>query len=302
MSYTEAAFLMAEKATLERMIAETPPEDVLDLASLRSRLSAVETELAELSTSSHVPARVRLTFRGRPVVGSHGVFAEFGTKAVSGFADTVTAMAASFTAPLAAMGPIPGRDQHQLLITSTALGSFGFELEEHLPDQLTLDDETPVRQALAQKQRVLRGTLGTDDELTESASDTDRRAIEKLRGFLQTLADSEATCSVALGEEVVTFSDVGQIRTSIERLGQENFHEDVEAIMGALQGVLPAARTFEFRKDDGETIRGKLGPAIATPSALNQMLEQRVRLRVHVTRVGRGKPRYMMLESPAVEV
>ncbi len=72
--------------------------------------------------------------------------------------------------------------------------------------------------------------------------------------------------------------------------------------MGALQGVLPAARTFEFRKDDGETIRGKLGPAIAMPSALNQMLAQRVRLKVHVTRVGRGKPRYMMLESPAVEV
>jgi hypothetical protein len=37
---------------------------------------------------------------------------------------------ASLAAPLAAMGRIPNRDQHQLLITSTALGSFGFELDE----------------------------------------------------------------------------------------------------------------------------------------------------------------------------
>ncbi len=34
------------------------------------------------------------------------------------------------------MGPIPNRDQNQLLITNTAVGSFGFELEEYCAEQL----------------------------------------------------------------------------------------------------------------------------------------------------------------------
>jgi len=50
-------------------------------------------------------------------------------KAVNSFTETVAAMAASLTGPLAAMGPIRDREQHQLLITSTALGSFGLSLK-----------------------------------------------------------------------------------------------------------------------------------------------------------------------------
>lgn len=157
MSHRDVAFLKAEKSAIQRMIAETPAEDVLDLASLQSRLSVLDNALSQMEGVNRLPARVRLTFRGKPVVASHGVFAEFGAKAVTCFADTVTAMPASLSTPLAAMGPIPGRDQHQLLITSTAVGSFGFELEEHLPEQLIIGDQTPVGQALTQTQRVLRG-------------------------------------------------------------------------------------------------------------------------------------------------
>jgi len=44
--------LLSEKTTLERMIAETPEADVLDLASLRHRLEVIEGRLARLAEGS----------------------------------------------------------------------------------------------------------------------------------------------------------------------------------------------------------------------------------------------------------
>lgn len=41
--------LLSEKTTVERMIAETPDADVLDLTSLRHRLEVIERRLARLA-------------------------------------------------------------------------------------------------------------------------------------------------------------------------------------------------------------------------------------------------------------
>lgn len=95
MNRGEYLHLLGEKTALERMLAETPEEDVIDRASLAARLESVEQALAEAKPDEREPARVRLTFKGRPVIGSHGIFAEFGMKAVNGFTEAVAAMAAS---------------------------------------------------------------------------------------------------------------------------------------------------------------------------------------------------------------
>ena len=130
-------------------------------------------------------ARAKLTFDGVPVIRSHGIFADFGMKAVSSFTDAVASIAASLTTPLAAMGRIPNRDQNQLLITSTAVGSFGFELEEHSAEQLVLglENASPVAIALERTQALLQSTLGDDDALADIASETDPRALDKVRNF-----------------------------------------------------------------------------------------------------------------------
>ncbi|HWO23983.1 MAG TPA: hypothetical protein VNO30_34810 [Kofleriaceae bacterium] len=291
--------LLGEKAALDRMLAEVPEEDVLDRSSLLARMKRVEDDLAQARSSEREPARVRLTFRGRPVIGSHGVFVEFALKAVNSFVDSVVAMAASLAGPLAAMGPIPNRDQHQLLITSTAVGSFGFQLEEHSPGQPPLSEPSAVAEALDRTQRLLRGTLGNDEELADSAAETERRVLEKVRGFLQTLVDHEAVCVVQLGESRVVFSDVGQVKTSLERLSQENLREEYKEIEGELQGVLPRARIFELKLAGSEqVVRGKIGPAIVDPDALNTKLHLPARIKVLVTRVGTGRPRYVLIEPP----
>lgn len=296
--------LLAERGTIQHLLKGISQDEVLTRSSFVSRLEAVEDRIAAIAPPASQPAQARLTFRGRPVVGSYGVFADFGLKATSDFVEAVTAMAAALTAPLGSSGPIPNRDQNRLVITSTAVGSFGFELEEHREDlgvqlSLGLEVETPVAQALAQVQEILGSTLRTDDELADAISGIDRRAMGTVRTFLETLTMSEATCSLAVGEKVMSFRDVSEVRRSLERLGQDNLHEEQQSFEGAFQGVLPKLRTFEFRLMDGDTVlTGKVGPAIGDPGDLNQRLRQNARIKVVAVRVGSGRPRFVLNEQP----
>jgi hypothetical protein len=189
MNRDEHRLLVSERDSLRRILEGIPEEDVLDRGSFEARLHEVERDLTSIAADTRTPARARLTFRGRPVIGSHGIFAEFGMTATKAFTDVVSRLAAG---PLAPTGPIPDRDQNQLLITSTAIGSFGFELEEYREEPLLLADESAVAQALERTQQLLEGTAGSDDDLADAAAGVDPRAIAALRGFLDTLAKHEA--------------------------------------------------------------------------------------------------------------
>lgn len=292
--------ILAERSQLRQMLERIPEDDVIDRISIQARLSKADALVAESALPGREPARVRLTFRGQPVVGSYGIFADFGTAAVSKFIDAVASVAASLNAPLAATGPIPNRIQNQLLITNTAMGSFGFELEEYFGEQMQLVEEpSPVALALVQTQALLQGTLGTDDELADTAADSDPRALNSIRTFLDTLAGAEATCAIEYGERSFRFNDVGQVRRSLERLSQDNLREEIQYIQGEFQGVLPKRRTFEFAiSGQTEIIAGKVSSAIPDASILNELLHQQVRIKVMTTRVGNGRPRYVLLEQP----
>jgi len=292
--------LLAERQFLREQLADLPASAKLTRMSDEARLKAIETQLAQYPVDEREPARVRLTFNGKPVIGSYGIFAEFGMKAVNSFTEAVAMVAASIWTPLAQTGPIPNREQYQLLITSTALGSFGFELEEYRAGQLTLEEISPVALALEQTQAILSATLGSDEELADSASETDPRALDKIRGFLQVLADSEAVCAMQYQDRSVKFTDVGQIKSSLARLSQDNLHEKEDYLRGEFQGVLPKARTFEFKLSGqgDEIIKGKISKAVQDVESLNQHLNQTARIKVMTTRVGSGRPRYMLLEQP----
>lgn len=300
MNRSEYLLLLSEKHSLQGLLDDTPVEDAIDRASLQARLASIEDALRDGTPEARPPARARLTFRGAPVISSAGIFADFGMKVVDRFSEAIAAMAASTNAPLAAMGPIPHRDQYQLLITSTALGSFGFELEEHRTEtQLTLDEPSPVAQALERTQSLLQGSLGTDDELADSVVEMDRRALDKVRAFLGTVADNDATCTVQVGASVVSFQTPRQVRTSIERLSQENLRESAETLVGEIHGVLPRARVFELKlAHTGLVIRGKIAPTLPEPALLTLELHRQVSVDVMVTRVGSGRPRYVLVALP----
>jgi hypothetical protein len=296
----ERASLTAERSFLEARLAELPGHARLTRQSAESRLRAIAQELARLPDTQLVRASVRLTFRGRPVLGREGIFADFGTKAVSSFSEAVAAVAASLSAPLAAMGPIPNRDVNQLLITGTAVGSFGFELQEQPQQQPDLMEPSAVRRALEQTQNLLLGTTAADDELlADTAAELDQRAIDKVRAFVSVLLDNEALCTLQNGAQVFRFTELGQVRASLDRLSHDNLQESVVTLEGAFEGMLPKRRTFEFRRaDTGDVLNGKIAPSIERPEAVNDHLLERVTVQLNQTKVGRGRPRYVLSALP----
>lgn len=299
MNNEDRQHLLAERTFLQRLLAKTPATARLTRMSDEARLRKVEAQLAALPSDERTPARARLTFDGVPVIRSHGIFADFGMKAVSSFTEAVASVAASLSAPLAAMGPIPNRDQNQLLITSTAVGSFGFELEEYRAEQLALEEASPVATALERTQALLQSTLGNDDDLADIASETDPRALDKVRTFLKVLADNSAVCALQYGGSGVRFTDVGQVSRSLARLAADNLHESEEQLRGEFVGVLPNSRSFEFRlASDGQIIRGKVSPRVQNVDTINDHLHSAVQIDVTRTQVGNGRPRYLLTQMP----
>lgn len=299
MKHHEYTQLQAEKKSLERMLANIPAENVIDRGGLQAKIQGIEQALRAAGSSSIAPAKAKLTFRGRPVIDSHGIFAEFGMLATKAFTDAVTAVASSFSGPLSAMGPIRNRDQNQLLITSTAVGSFGFEVEEYHGEALpmALEGQSAVGMALQHVQSVLQGTIGSDDELTDTAAGTDPRALTQIRSFLEIVASNDAVCALEYKEHTFRFNDVSQVQNSLERLSIDNIHQNEEVLFGEFCGVLPSRRTFEFKiAGQPDVFVGKVGPNITNADILNDHLHVPLSIRVASTRIGSGRPKYQLIE------
>jgi hypothetical protein len=302
MNRLERSNLASEQQFLREQIAALPDRARMTRRSLESRLETVMSSLEQAGEVTREPARAVLTFRGLPVLGTHGVMADFGATATKAFSDAVSAVAASVGRPLAAMGRIPNRDQNRLLITGTALGSFGFELEEVGSSLVEAEQETPVEIALEKTQRLLESTTGTDEQLADTLSEVDPRAVEKVKGFLAVLADAEATCAFEQHGRRFVFSNVEQVATSLGRLSSDNIHEENVRLRGVLQGVLPGRRQFEFLADGEEQpVFGTISPLIEQPGVLTGQWGNRFDVEMTVTRVGNGRPRYVLREATRVD-
>ena len=296
MNPQELRQLQAERAELERLLQQLPESSVIERKGLEARRREVESVLDSNPSPSREPVRARLTFRGKPIVGSHGMFAEFGAAVVNAFADAVATIGASQGVQLGARGVIPNREDYRLLITGTASGSFGFELEEAPKDGLLFPELSPIESAIDQTKAIMRASIGSDDELTEAVADADPRALETLRTFLKILADQEAVCSIEFKDDAFRFSDVGQIRRSENRLRQDNIHEEYQELTGTFRGVLPKRRTFEFQVAvTEEVISGKVGSEIEDADDINKHLYRPLRIQVHSKRIGTGRSRYTLI-------
>ena len=99
MTTQEYRRILAERAALDNLLDQLPASSVIERQGLEFRRKEVEEILVSHPPPRRDAARVRLTFRGKPAVGSRGVFANFGAAAVKAFADAVTAVGASQNAP-----------------------------------------------------------------------------------------------------------------------------------------------------------------------------------------------------------
>lgn len=297
--------LSSEVRELESILRGIPEEDVIERSAFEERLESARNLLTRFLAMPQ-PEKLRLTFRGRPVAGSHGIAADFGTKAAGAFADAFAAVVAGLNESLRYMGPIPDKARNQLLITGTAVGSFGFEFE--LPVVAQKQDLFPeaakTEEALERMQALLDvSASGSDDQVTELVDAIHPRAVKKISEFLNFLSQQDAWCGLEFRNNYFRYQNIAQIQHSVERLKEENIHEWDETFLGEFQGVLPNSRTFEFKiAQEKQVLKGKLDIAIQDPDVLNrEWLHKLVEVRLHVIQVGQGRPKYTLLDMDAID-
>lgn len=299
MDRTEFTHAQAEISFLDRMTKNGGLSNLTRL-SLQSRMNQVAASLRDPGRGAFAPAKAIVTYRGAPVRGVHGMVAEFGAAVTTKFSDAVAAVAASLSGVLNDFGPIPNKAQNQILITGTALGSFGFEFEEapSAEAQLPLEGTTPVSQAFELVAELLEASTKSDEELSEPASRLGTRALGMVSEYLDKLIAYEAFCSVTTRDHVFAFSSVDQVRISRSRLSAENISEQVVDFRGQFLGAFPAERRFEFQTLDGVVIHGRITAEIEDPSAINAHLNRTFTIKVNARTVGRGRPRYSISALP----
>lgn len=288
--------LSSEIRELEQMLDGIPSTAVIQRISLESRLKSAR-EALEQELACCRPSHARLTFRGKPVVGNHGISADFGGKASSAFADAFAAVVAGLNESLQFMGPIPDRAKNQLLITGTATGSFGFEFE--LPAAGLFPDQEKTGDALQKIVSLLEASAsGSDDDVAELVDAIHPRAVKKISEFLGLLAQNQAWCGLEFRDKRFRFDGFEQLGRSASRLGEDNIKEHSEIYQGEFVGVLPNSRTFEFQASNG-LIKGKIGPSIEDPDLiLREWLKRDVTITLSVVQVGQGRPRYTLPSLP----
>jgi hypothetical protein len=292
MRIEEFQSMSSEITMLQELLDEIPRDDVIDRRSILIKLEEAKSRLPNRNeVESRERARALLTFRGRPVDGTRGIRADFGTKATAVFVDVVAAIAASLDAPLKATGPIPDRNENHMLIVGTAVGSFGFELESGQPSRLTFGDgKTNTELALTRAITLFKACVDQDDEaLADNIDDLDKRALAKVRDFVTTLAEADATCALAFEGNRFDFQSAALVQYAANRLSN-----NVTTSEATIEGAIPSQRTFEFTEIGGALIVGKISHEIVQPAELNSMLGSPVRIVVAVTTVSGGKPRFVL--------
>lgn len=295
--------IVSEISELDNLLATIPEGNVIERMSLESRLESAKAALAELPQK--IAPKARLTFRGKPVFGSHGIAADFGGKAAGAFSDAFAAVTAGLSEGLRYMGPIPNRDKNQLLITGTAIGSFGFEFELPAAESSLFPETEKTQEAMTKIAELFRlAAEGSDDEVAEVVEEIHPRAVKKVHDFLDLLVQQQAWCGLDFADRFFRYADYAQIKASCERLKSDNIQEREETYRGEFQGVLLTGRTFEFRlADQNGLIKGKVDLAIDDPDVLNRKwLHKPVTVRLNVMQVGQGRPRFTLMDLGDIQV
>lgn len=304
MSRHERQFIESEINELKRILGNIPQDKIIKRKGYEHRLKEAEATLRLMQAES-APETMTITFKGKPVRGTHGIYADFATKIMGKLSDAFAALVTIAKGKtLGSAGPISESYNHKLLITGTALGSFGFELELPPPEPMgtpvqgsLLPKDNPIIQARDMLERVLTQSLeGDDDQLAESLEDIDQRALNKIQAFYEVLQQDEAIFSLAIGTRQITCPSVEKAQQAGARLKSDNIATKEACFAGQLAGVLPQRRDFEFIDTEKGFIRGKIDKSIDDANVLNrEWLGKPASIRLVSRTVGQGRPRYTLM-------
>lgn len=289
--------LSSEVQHLKTLLEQIPQENVIDRLGLTNRLKAAEKRL-QSTNPYHINKTAKLTFRGNPVIGSEAISANFAAKATKLFSDAVAAVSAGMSGALNFKGPIPDSNTNQLMITGMAVGSFGFEFEIPRVDKFDLcPEQSIVEKAINEIRELFEVSAnGSDDKLNDLVEEVHPRAVAKIHDFLSFLLEQNAKCGLEFENKFFRFSDEKQLQNSIDRLDDDNIHEEEVIYKGFFQGALPSARNFEFMTEiENEVIKGKISKDIPNPEKLNSDWYKKIaQVKLTVIRVGNSRPKFIL--------
>ncbi len=253
----EIESLQADLATVKALLAgRTKEEDPLGWHQLSNRRRYLEEDLAKLTAEACHAAAVALYFGGRPVLGSRGIVADFGARAVEQFQTLVSTQFGALDGPLAAKGPIKAKGRTQFMITDVARGSFGFVLEEIGAEQMV---DTPLKDVLERLLDTLYRTASTDEAAFEEAAEAiDDRLLASLRSFFKTLDDGGATLRLVENERDF-FLNRDAVSLGRERVEDLKIDESTAEVDGTLY-YAPKSGRFDLYQINGEVLNGRIGP------------------------------------------
>lgn len=242
----EKQFLQADLAQARRLLADGQAhDDPIAEHQYSQRVQRLERELAEVSEAGALaPVGVALFFGGRPVIGSHGIKAAFGTQAVGKFQKLISQRyAAAETGPLSSRGRVPMSDDTQLLVTDIVRGSFGFVLQGSEP----ACGDVVLQEAVDHVADTLSRMAAADDALFDEASaSVDNRQLGTLKEFFKLLDDEGASLRVVEGDRdfELTTQAVQRARQRAEAMTIE---DRIETLQGEIIGWAEYSSRFELR-------------------------------------------------------
>lgn len=246
--------IKADLAAVEALLkGRTQDEDPVGFFQFSRRIEELNRRLSDLDLAPTANSEVALFFGGKPVVGSHGIQADFGAAAIADFQNLVSSAFAAAGGTLGARGPVPGRDRSQLMLTDIARGSFGFVMQPFESPQL-FDDGT--QENLSSAIDLIYRVASPDQEAFEQViENVDGRVLNNIRSFFKTLDDAGATLRVVEDRREFTLRHE-EITRGRERSESVTFDERDSDTRGIIY-ILPSARRFELHSD-GNIIKGSI--------------------------------------------
>jgi hypothetical protein len=284
-----------------------PQEDALGRMNLDLRMQELRAQLEHLGDDRNTLASTALFFGGRPVIGSRGIQADFASKVLDDYRDSVINMWASTERDIALRGPVPDQDSARLHVTELLHGSVGFLIEEIDLKAVPLFS-SPLKQAAnAIDALIVSVAKESDEDFEKSLEQVHPRVFRAVERLITDLHAAEATIRVVdeMRDEVLTTQDVDKayVRLEATSIDEDQFTED-----GLLIGLLPYGERFEFRRVGGQVISGKVAPSLSETYLKRLSEEQAINKwwsatisRREIRRFGRADEKFLLLDLQEIE-
>ena len=301
MNYKEYAFTASEITQLEYILSIMPESRKVERMGLEYMLEKARNRLEGVSIPPR-PKNVHVAFQGAPVADGAGIDAIFAGKTTKAFAESTAIAIAGATGELEDTGGIPHRGLGQQLVSGVTTGSFGFEIEL-LPDTVReghlRSPESIAERAVGMIQDLLQGTLdAADEDLADLAGRLHPRAVKKVAEFVEILKNNGAQVAIELNTREVALKSPSEVERATDRLAARNIAEETTTMNGTLIGMVPSRRFFELGIwGTIDIIQGRIGQEVQAPYRVAADYTNRVvRARIRRVQVGRGQPKYTLLE------